>query len=135
MSLFHTAISFYIGSKRRRKVPFDKELRETTRRYVVEARSLLDSREIPKPVHDNRCNGCSVRSICLPDEVAYLSELDERPNVSNPHSALRTCFTLMNPDVQSKRRVNDSWLSKKTRSYAICRSFISDRSLSPVTLT
>ena len=75
---------FYIGSKRRRKVPFDKELRETTRRYVEEARALLDSREIPKPVHDNRCNGCSVRPICLPDEVAYLHELDERPKRIKP---------------------------------------------------
>lgn len=75
---------FYIGSKRRRKVPFDAELRQTTRQYVAEARSLLDSRKIPKPIHDNRCNGCSVRSICLPDEVAYLHELDERPKRIKP---------------------------------------------------
>ena len=75
---------FYIGSKRRRKVPFDAELRETTRRYVSEARSLLDARKIPKPVHDNRCNGCSVRPICLPDEIAYLHELDERPKRIKP---------------------------------------------------
>ena len=75
---------FYIGSKRRRKVPFDKELREATRRYVAEAHSLLDSRKIPKPVHDNRCNGCSVRPICLPDEIAYLHELDERPKRIKP---------------------------------------------------
>ena len=75
---------FYIGSKRRRKVPFDKELRETTLRYVEAARSQLDSRKIPKPVHDNRCNGCSVRPICLPDEVAYIQELDERPKRIKP---------------------------------------------------
>ncbi len=75
---------FYIGSKRRRKVPFDKELREATLRYVAKARSLLDSKKIPKPVHDNRCNGCSVRPICLPDEVAYLHELDERPKRIKP---------------------------------------------------
>ena len=75
---------FYIGSKRRRKVPFDEELRQTTLQYVAEARALLDSRKIPKPVHDNRCNGCSVRSICLPDEVAYLHELDERPKRIKP---------------------------------------------------
>lgn len=75
---------FYIGSKRRRKVPFDAELRQTTRQYVAEARSLLDSRKIPEPIHDNRCNGCSVRSICLPDEVAYLHELDERPKRIKP---------------------------------------------------
>ncbi len=75
---------FYIGSKRRRKVPFDRELRETTLRYVAEARSLLDAKKIPNPVHDNRCNGCSVRPICLPDEVAYLHELDERPKRIKP---------------------------------------------------
>ena len=75
---------FYIGSKRRRKVPFNKELRELTLRYVAEARSLLDSRKIPKPIHDNRCNGCSVRPICLPDEVAYLHDLDERPKRIKP---------------------------------------------------
>ena len=75
---------FYIGSKRRRKVPFDKELREKTLQYVAEAHALLDSRKIPKPVHDNRCNGCSVRPICLPDEVAYLHELDERPKRIKP---------------------------------------------------
>ena len=75
---------FYIGSKRRRKVPFDKELRAATRRYVEEARTLLNSRKIPKPVHDNRCNGCSVRPICLPDEVAYLQQLDERPKRIKP---------------------------------------------------
>ena len=75
---------FYIGSKRRRKVPFDKELRETTLRYVEAARSQLESRDIPKPVHDNRCNGCSVRPICLPDEVAHLQELDERPTRIKP---------------------------------------------------
>lgn len=75
---------YYIGSKRRRKVPFDKELRETTRRYVAEAHSLLETQKIPKPVHDNRCNGCSVRPICLPDEIAYLNELDERPKRIKP---------------------------------------------------
>ena len=75
---------FYIGSKRRRKVPFDAELREKTRQYVAEARALLASRKIPEPIHDNRCNGCSVRPICLPDEVAYLHELDERPKRIKP---------------------------------------------------
>ena len=75
---------FYIGSKRRRKVPFDAELRETTHRYLNEARALLASRKIPKPVHDNRCNGCSMRPVCLPDEVAYLHELDERPKRIKP---------------------------------------------------
>ena len=36
---------YYIGSKRRRKVAFDRELREVTLRYVAEARSLLDAKK------------------------------------------------------------------------------------------
>ena len=94
---------FYIGSKRRRKVPFDKELRETTLRYVAEARSLLNSREIPKPVHDNRCNGCSVRSICLPDEVAYLSELDERPKRIKPALGIENVLYVDEPGCAIKK--------------------------------
>jgi CRISPR-associated protein Cas1 len=75
---------YYIGSKRRRKVPFDDELRQTSLDFVAKAESLLQTRKIPEPVHDNRCNGCSVRKICLPDEVAYLHELDERPKQIKP---------------------------------------------------
>ena len=75
---------YYIGSKRRRKVVFDDELRQTSLDFVSKAESLLQTRKIPEPVHDNRCNGCSVRKICLPDEVAYLHELDERPKQIKP---------------------------------------------------
>ena len=75
---------YYIGSKRRRKVVFDDELRAASLAFVSEAESLLQTRKIPEPVHDNRCNGCSVRKICLPDEVAYLHELDERPTRIKP---------------------------------------------------
>ena len=75
---------YYIGSKRRRKVVFDDELRQTSRDFVSDAESLLQTRKIPEPVHDNRCNGCSVRGICLPDEVAYLNELDDRPKRIKP---------------------------------------------------
>ena len=75
---------YYIGSKRRRKVVFDDELRQISRDFVSDAETLLQTRKIPEPVHDNRCNGCSVRGICLPDEVAYLKELDDRPKRIKP---------------------------------------------------
>ena len=75
---------YYIGSKRRRKVVFDDELRQISRDFVSDAEMLLQTRKIPEPVHDNRCNGCSVRGICLPDEVAYLTELDDRPKRIKP---------------------------------------------------
>ncbi len=75
---------YYIGSKRRRKVVFNAELRQISRAFVSDAESLLQTRKIPEPVHDNRCNGCSVRGICLPDEVAYLNKLDDRPKRIKP---------------------------------------------------
>ena len=75
---------YYIGSKRRRKVVFDDELRQISRDFVSDAETLLETRKIPEPVHDNRCNGCSVRGICLPDEVAYLKELDDLPKRIKP---------------------------------------------------
>ena len=75
---------YYIGSKRRRKVVFDDELRQISRDFVSDAESILQTRKIPEPVHDNRCNGCSVRGICLPDEVAYLKELDDHPKRIKP---------------------------------------------------
>ena len=75
---------YYIGSKRRRKVVFDAELRQISRDFVSDAESLLQTKQIPEPVHDNRCNGCSVRGICLPDEVAYLKELDDLPKRIKP---------------------------------------------------
>ena len=94
---------FYIGSKRRRKVPFDAELRETTRRYLEEARALLASRKIPKPVHDNRCNGCSMRPVCLPDEVAYLHELDERPKRIKPALGIENVLYVDEPGCAIKK--------------------------------
>ena len=94
---------FYIGSKRRRKVPFDAELRETTRRYLNEARALLASRKIPKPVHDNRCNGCSMRPVCLPDEVAYLHELDERPKRIKPALGIENVLYVDEPGCAIKK--------------------------------
>ena len=75
---------YYIGSKRRRKVVFDDELRQISHGFVSDAEMLLETRKIPEPVHDNRCNGCSVRGICLPDEVAYLKELDDLPKRIKP---------------------------------------------------
>ena len=94
---------FYIGSKRRRRVPFDAELRETTRRYLNEARALLASRKIPKPVHDNRCNGCSMRPVCLPDEVAYLHELDERPKRIKPALGIENVLYVDEPGCAIKK--------------------------------
>lgn len=65
---------FYWGSRRRVKVIIDANLRASVKSTVAEIRSALASGQIPKPVTQRkRCEGCSVKEICLPDEVAQLA--------------------------------------------------------------
>ncbi|MCS6859644.1 MAG: CRISPR-associated endonuclease Cas1 [Abditibacteriales bacterium] len=63
---------FYIGSHRRKEVVFDEALRQVTKDIIAQAHALVKNPQIPPPVNDARCNGCSVKSICLPSEVALL---------------------------------------------------------------
>jgi len=70
---------YYISSHRRRKVEFDDDLRSRTKEAILRARAIASNPNPPEPVHDNRCNGCSIRDICLPDETAYLKDQTERP--------------------------------------------------------
>jgi CRISPR-associated protein Cas1 len=75
---------YYIASNRRKKILFDEELRAKSIETVREAFRIAASGMIPDPVHDNRCNGCSLRPICLPDEVGYLKGLDDAPKAIKP---------------------------------------------------
>lgn len=58
---------YHAGSKRRRKVSFDESLRLETRRTIEAVRALIANREVPPAVLKPRCDGCSLRSICLPE--------------------------------------------------------------------
>lgn len=70
-------IVYYSGSKRRVTVPITEELVKWTLGEVVKARNISLSGEIPSPLVDSpKCPKCSLVSICLPDEVNSLIELD-----------------------------------------------------------
>ncbi len=58
---------YHMGSKKRREVTFSPDLRQETERTVVAVRRLLLERRIPAPVLQPKCDGCSLRSICLPE--------------------------------------------------------------------
>lgn len=58
---------YHAGSKRRRKVSFDESLRSETRRTIEAVRALIANREVPPAVLKPRCDGCSLRSVCLPE--------------------------------------------------------------------
>ncbi len=69
---------YHAASKRRRKVIFDEHLRAETERTIEAVRTLLAKGEVPPAVLLPRCDGCSLRSICLPEltRIEVRSELD-----------------------------------------------------------
>jgi CRISPR-associated protein Cas1 len=65
---------FYAGSKDRVEVRFTEALRDQTRAAVARCRELevLDSPPDPLPPElRHRCHGCSLATVCLPEETLY----------------------------------------------------------------
>lgn len=80
----HYGYLYYIKSNRRKKVPFDEGLRKASLEAVAKAWEVASSGLIPDPVEDNRCNGCSLRPVCLPEEVSFLKGSEEQPRKIQP---------------------------------------------------
>jgi CRISPR-associated exonuclease Cas4 len=60
---------YYRGSRRRREVVFDADLRERTERAIGEVRAMLRGGRLPAAVNDARCPNCSLIESCLPAVV------------------------------------------------------------------
>jgi len=58
---------FHAASKRRREVPFTPELRALTEAAIKDIRALLVAGRVPPAVLMPRCDGCSLRGVCLPE--------------------------------------------------------------------
>lgn len=58
---------YHAGSKRRRMVIFDQALRTETEATIESVRLLLAKRKVPPANLLPRCDGCSLRSVCLPE--------------------------------------------------------------------
>ncbi|MFQ6098590.1 MAG: CRISPR-associated endonuclease Cas1 [Armatimonadota bacterium] len=69
---------YYAASRRRRAVDFTPELRREVEHFIEQALDILVSGEVPDPVADERCEGCSLAPGCLPHEVGVI-EGRERP--------------------------------------------------------
>ncbi|MFN0120857.1 MAG: CRISPR-associated protein Cas4 [Blastocatellia bacterium] len=69
--MFHCEVPFgyvyHATSKRRREVLFDWRLRAETERVIEAVRALLESGRTPPAQLHPRCDGCSLRGICLPE--------------------------------------------------------------------
>ena len=60
---------FYGRTRRRTTIVFDDDLRALTRRVAEETRALIASGRTPPPVHDKRCDSCSLEPLCRPEAL------------------------------------------------------------------
>ncbi len=66
---------YALGSQRRVKVPFTRQLRDRTRAAITRALQVATLETPPPPLSGKltaRCPNCSLLSICLPEEVRLL---------------------------------------------------------------
>jgi CRISPR-associated protein Cas1 len=73
-------VVYYIGSKTRVDVPLDDELRAKTLAAVATVRELSSRDTPPEPLPDelrHRCYGCSLATVCLPEETLYATRHPE----------------------------------------------------------
>ena len=63
---------FTFGDRTRRDVPFTDVLRAQTEEVIAQAHALAAQPEIPPPIYSRRCEGCSLKPLCLPKEVGQL---------------------------------------------------------------
>lgn len=57
---------YYFSSRRRREVLISQELRELTKKTIIDARALIISRTVPKAEFNQRCINCSLMDLCQP---------------------------------------------------------------------
>ncbi len=60
------AAVFHAASKRRRAVSLTPALRDETKRAAARLHEIIAKRQVPLPVFDERCEGCSLRAACQP---------------------------------------------------------------------
>ena len=69
---------YHFKSRRRREVVFDQPLRDAVAKAVQDIRDMLGTKKIPPPVHDKRCEQCSLQESCMPSvlgEQAHVQAL------------------------------------------------------------
>ena len=74
------AFLYYIGSKSRVMVPLDGVLRQKTFDAIAHIRAIAAADQPPPPLPPDltyRCRGCSLLTICQPEETRYLRETGE----------------------------------------------------------
>lgn len=83
---------YFAESQQKVKVEFTPELILRTVEFLMKARRVAETGEIPPPLVDSpKCVGCSLAGICLPDEVNLLREIEIQTaeEIQNPKSEIQ----------------------------------------------
>ena len=76
----------YLGARERVDVPLDEPLREKTREAIRLARELSVREAPPEPLPPelrHRCPGCSLVTVCQPEETLYQIERVRLPEATS----------------------------------------------------
>ena len=79
---------YYAGSHTRREVYFSGDLRMLVESTVQRALDIIETRDIPPPLADNRCRGCALAERCLPEETLFLKGTGKLPRRPVPGANL-----------------------------------------------
>jgi CRISPR-associated exonuclease Cas4 len=60
-------------ARRREVVSFDEQLRQEVERFAARMHQILQSRQTPQAVYTKKCEGCSMKPVCLPSVVESAS--------------------------------------------------------------
>jgi len=61
---------FHHAARRRREVIFSPTLKKHVEEAIAAIRVLLADKKLPPPVHDRRCEKCSLKDACMPHVTA-----------------------------------------------------------------
>lgn len=64
---------WFLDSYTRKEVEFTKTLRQKTINVINQALSVMKERKLTNLAPEHRCEGCSLREICLPEEVKIIN--------------------------------------------------------------
>jgi len=75
---------YYIASRKRQEVEFNRALRGATEKAAADFRAMVVSQSTPPPQPDRRCRKCSLKETCMPEVIA-----NQRPVVPYIDSVTR----------------------------------------------
>lgn len=61
---------YWHGSRERQEVVFTDNHKAEVERLTLAVGEMLSNRQVPAPVNDKRCDGCSLKDSCLPAVIA-----------------------------------------------------------------